>query len=136
MSSNYYSGVQYVQVFKIVIPDQLNYRLKSLLRISPEQRYQDEKKNFLFHDLSCYMNDINDHDYNDDGSLKGCTGEGCVPECRFYPEYGRIEDDEVIQEHREIEERCKKNNEIIFIDIEGDEDTKRDYLKFLDGWLY
>ena len=30
--------------------------------------------------------------------------------CRFYPEYGKIEDEEVIQRHKEIEECYRKRN--------------------------
>lgn len=106
--------------------DELDFILKRELKISPEQRYQDKKANFLFHDLSCYMNHINDYDYNDDGSLKGCTGEGCVPECQYYPEYGRIEDEQVIQEHKEYERYYRNKNQIINIDID-----EKDFRKFL-----
>jgi hypothetical protein len=42
----------------------------------------------------------------------GCKNGVCVPKCRYYPEYGRIED-EVIQRHKEIEERYRKRNAII-----------------------
>jgi hypothetical protein len=40
----------------------------------------------------------------------GCTGQSCIPECRFYRETGRIEDSEVIQKHREREKRYRDNN--------------------------
>jgi hypothetical protein len=43
----------------------------------------------------------------------GCRGQGCIPECRYCPETGRIEDSEVIQKHREREERYRKNNAIV-----------------------
>jgi hypothetical protein len=43
----------------------------------------------------------------------GCTGQSCIPECRFYPETGRIEDSEVIQKHREHEQGFRKNNAIV-----------------------
>jgi hypothetical protein len=37
----------------------------------------------------------------------------CVPECRYYFKYGRIEDSEVIQKHRELEKRYRDNNAIV-----------------------
>jgi hypothetical protein len=43
----------------------------------------------------------------------GCTGQSCTHECRYYSETGKIEDSEVIQKHRELEERFRKNNAII-----------------------
>ena len=49
---------------------------------------------------------------------EGCNGfTGCVPECRYYPDKGRIEDEEVTQEHREIEDVDRKRNRIVNIDI-------------------
>ena len=44
---------------------------------------------------------------------KGCNNGVCVPECRYYSEYGRIEDEEVIQRHREAEERHRKENTMV-----------------------
>jgi hypothetical protein len=32
------------------------------------------------------------------------------PECIYYPKFGRIEDEEVIQRHKEIEEGYRKRN--------------------------
>jgi hypothetical protein len=46
-----------------------------------------------------------------DGS--GCNNGKCMPECRYYANFGRIEDEEVIQRHKEIEERYRKRNAII-----------------------
>jgi hypothetical protein len=89
-----------------ITQDQLDFILKRELRPSPEQRYQHEKANFLFHDLSCYMRGLGESDY-------GCTGGGCIPECRFYPKYGRIEDDEVIEEHNKLIERHRQENSIV-----------------------
>jgi hypothetical protein len=89
-----------------ITQDQLDYILKRELRPSPEQRYQHEKANFLFHDLGCYMRRLNDTEY-------GCTGAGCIPECRFYPETGRIEDEEVIEEHNKLIESLRHENSIV-----------------------
>src|SRR5215831_15270726 len=77
-----------------------------IARPSPEERYKQEKANFLFHDLSCYMRGLSDEEY-------GCDGAGCVPECRFYPATGRIEDEEVIEKHKELVERHKQENSIV-----------------------
>lgn len=93
-----------------ITQDELDYALKRRLRMTPEQRYQDEKRNFLFHDLSCYMRDLGEEDH-------GCTGAGCIAECRFYPEYGRIEDGEVIAEHKKLEDKCRKDNKIVDIPL-------------------
>jgi hypothetical protein len=50
--------------------------------------------------------------------LYGCNQfTGCVPECRFYPDTGRIED-EVIRD-REWEEDHRKRNAIVNIDIDS-----------------
>jgi hypothetical protein len=43
----------------------------------------------------------------------GCANLGCIPECRFYPEYGRIEDEEVIAEHNKRVEYLKERNDIV-----------------------
>jgi hypothetical protein len=51
------------------------------------------------------------------GLSKKEEGGCCVPGCRYYPEYGRIEDVEVIKKHRELEEEYRKCNEIVNIDI-------------------
>jgi hypothetical protein len=58
-------------------------------RMTPEERYQQLKEEWYFHDSSWYMR----HDNGYDGY--GCNNGVCVPECRYYPEEGRIEDEEV-----------------------------------------
>jgi len=89
-----------------ITQDELYFILKRKLRPSPEQRYQHEKSNFLFHDLSCYMNGLLENGH-------GCTGGGCIPECRFYPEYGRIEDKEAIEKHNKWVESLRQENSIV-----------------------
>jgi hypothetical protein len=37
----------------------------------------------------------------------------CIPECRFYPKYGRIEDEKVIEEHNKVGESYRQKNAII-----------------------
>jgi hypothetical protein len=62
------------------------------LRMHPEDRYQHKKEAWYFHESSWYMRGIKS---GFDG--QGCCDGICVPECRFYPEYGRIEDEEVLK---------------------------------------
>jgi hypothetical protein len=76
-----------------ITQDELDYYLKSKLRVPPEQRYEDRKKHWYFHESSWYMRGLNATGY--DGY--GCNQiTGCIPECRFYAQYGRIEDEEVL----------------------------------------
>ena len=35
---------------------------------------------------------------------------GCVPECRYYAETGRVEDEELIQEHKKILQKTQCYN--------------------------
>jgi hypothetical protein len=37
----------------------------------------------------------------------GCNGSGCILECRYFGDYGRIEDEEVIEKHNKFVESCK-----------------------------
>jgi hypothetical protein len=48
---------------------------------------------------------------------EGCNGfTGCIPECRYYPEIGRIEDEEVIREHEEARAKYR----VVNIDLPDD----------------
>ena len=100
-----------------ITQDELDFNLKRKLRISPEQRYQQKKENWLFHDSSYYARGLEAYDGF------GCNQfTDCVPECRYYPKLGSIEDEEVIKEHRELEEEHRKLDRIINIEINNDED--------------
>ena len=91
-----------------ITQDELDFNLKRKLRISPEQRYQQKKENWLFHDSSYYARGLEAYDGF------GCNQfTDCVPECRFYPEYGRIEDQEVIDEHNKRVECLKQKDAIV-----------------------
>jgi len=57
------------------------------------------------------MRRVSDEEY-------GCDGAGCVPECRFYPATGRIEYEEVIREHKELEAEYREQNKIVNIDCQ------------------
>ncbi len=74
--------------------DELEFGLKRWLSKSPEERYQEEREDRYSHD-------------------KGCHNGQCIPTCRFYPEHGRIENEEVIRRYKEIVERYKQKNAIV-----------------------
>ena len=81
------------------------------LRVHPEERYQHKKEAWYFHESSWYMRRRDGIENGYDGY--GCNNGKCVPECRYYPKYGRIEDEEVIQRHKEIEEGYRKRSALI-----------------------
>jgi hypothetical protein len=64
---------------------EIDFYMQRALRPTPEQRYQNIKKRGYYrgHEKRC------------NNSMDGV----CVPKCRFYPEYGRIEDEEVIADY-------------------------------------
>ena len=61
-----------------------------------------------FHESSWYMRGVKS---GYDG--KGCNNGVCVPECRYYPHIGRIEDEEVMDDHNEYVERLRQKNAIV-----------------------
>ena len=91
-------------VWDSITQDESDYYLKMNLRTPPEERYQRKKKAWYFHKSSWYMLHNNGYDGH------GCNNGECIPECRYYPKFGRIEDEEVIQRHKEIEERYRMLN--------------------------
>ncbi|HEY7570580.1 MAG TPA: hypothetical protein VH796_04345 [Nitrososphaeraceae archaeon] len=97
----------YEDVWDSITQDESDFYLKMNLRVNPEDRYQDKKKAWYFHKSSWCMR----HDNGYDG--QGCNNGKCIPECRYYPEVGRIEDEEVIQRHKEIEGLYRKRNALI-----------------------
>lgn len=103
----------YMSVYDTTTQDELDYKLKmDLMHTTPEQRYQDRKETYYFHEL-----------YRDNGEY-GCNPtarpEICVPECRYYNETGRFEDDELVAEHQRMVEFYNKHNAIIEIEIGDD----------------
>jgi len=129
----------YECVWDTITQDELDYYLKAKLREPPDQRYQRKKENWFFHDLS-YL----DQTVDENGKLvdiikeSGCghwdnnREEGvCVPECKYYEKYGRIEDEEVIKEHNELIDYHKQRNDIVNIDISPDNEDYREFLKML-----
>lgn len=91
--------------------DELDYSLKRKLRMTPEQRYEQKKRSCLYDSSSC-------------------GPDKCAADCRYQAdEDGRIEDQAVIEEHRELEADLRKQNKIVNIEIENN-----DYQKFLKIW--
>jgi hypothetical protein len=108
--------------------------LKGWLRTPPEERYQHFKKAWYFHELS-YLQQTRDENGRFVDVVKdyGCghwsnkREEGvCVPECRYYPKYGRIEDEEVIQQHNEMVESYRQKNAIIDIELPPQQQQKQE----------
>lgn len=103
-------------------------------RGSPEQRYQKRKKDWQWHESSWWMrrNTTTPPLTGYDGY--GCSGEhGCIPSCRFYPETGRIEDEEVIAEWEEVrrkrdattrEEKRERRQRVHNYNLVYDDDTE------------
>jgi hypothetical protein len=87
--------------------DELDYGLKRKLRMTPEERYRREKQHWYWHESSWYWRRANGYDGY------GCNDGKCIPECRFYSEYGRIEDEEVIEEHNKVVESHRQRNTIV-----------------------
>jgi hypothetical protein len=98
----------YQDVWDSITQDELDYYLKAQLKVSPDQRYQSIKKEWYFHKSSWYMRD---QSKGYDGH--GCNNGQCVPECRYYPEYRRIEDEEVIAAHNKWVESYRQRNAIV-----------------------
>jgi hypothetical protein len=104
----------YMSVYDATTQDELDYKLKmDLMHTTPEQRYQDRKETYYFHEL-----------YRDNGEY-GCNPtirpEICVPACRYYNQTGRFEDDELVAEYREMVEFYNKHNAILEIEIRDDD---------------
>jgi hypothetical protein len=109
-------------VYDTITQEELDWQLKQKLKVSPEERYQHEKEHWYRHELSYF-----DQKRDDNGKFVdiikeyGCGREStkreeggcCVPECRYYLRYGRIEDEEVIQRHKEWEQRYRDKNAIV-----------------------
>jgi len=69
--------------------------LKYWLSMSPEERYNERKKNWLYHELNVYRLHGNAHSTSD---KPGCTSDSCIIECRYYRAIGKITDEEIYEE--------------------------------------
>ncbi|KAA2282970.1 hypothetical protein [Candidatus Nitrosocosmicus sp. SS] len=91
-------------------PDEFEYYLaRYLYETTPEERYDKAKSEWFVHEHTTYgkvgiahLNiDINHDVVIPISKAYGCTGDKCVPECKYYNRTGMIEDDKVIQEWME-----------------------------------
>lgn len=81
----------YSLVTNTLSPPHLEISQNSNCKGSPEAKYQDYKQQWYFHPSSWYKRKNGEGSY--DG--KGCNQfTGCIPECKFYPEKGRLEENE------------------------------------------
>ena len=68
-----------------------------------------QKQRWFFHELSWYWRGLDATGYEG----QGCNQfTDCIPECRFYPEFARI-NDEVIEEHNKVVESYLQKNAIV-----------------------
>ena len=118
-----YRKMTSMAAYDSITQDELNYELRRVLLKPPEQRYQERKKNWFFHDSSAYARGL------DREVGYGCNGLECVSDCRYAAEDGRIEAEEIVAEFRERETEYRKRNKIVNIEID-----ERDYNKFLKVW--
>jgi hypothetical protein len=93
-------------------PAEWHWYFWQYLKQTPEQRYQERKKDPLSHDSSWYIRNLPRDDGNGcgSGSLKG---NHYIPTCRFYSEEGRIESIEVLhyyEKYRGFEEALNSWN--------------------------
>jgi hypothetical protein len=96
----------YEDVWDKITKEELDFYLREALDIPPEDRYQHRRRHPTTHESSWVRRGLWHTGY--DG--KGCNQfTGCVPECRYYPETGRIEDEEIINEYeKEVEKRRRE----------------------------
>jgi hypothetical protein len=108
-SNDEYRKRSFEAAYDGITQDELDFSLKRKLRMTPEQRYQREKEHWYWHESSWCIRGLAATGY--DGY--GCNNGKCIPECRYYSEYGRIEDEEVIEEHNKLVEYHRQKNAIV-----------------------
>ena len=90
----------YEDVWDEITDEELDYYKEKWLRVSPEERYIKLKNDWYCHESSWYARKVNGYDN------MGCNQfSGCVPECRYFQEQGRIEDKEVENWYKEYKEK-------------------------------
>ncbi len=77
--------------------EEFEYHLSHCLnKYTPEDRYKHRKGMYYFHPSYLEMEKL---DYWEDRARsKYCNGEQCIPDCPYYEENGRIEDEQVVKE--------------------------------------
>jgi hypothetical protein len=79
------------ELIELNTQEEWDYYKRKNIEVPPEQRYRHKKKTWYFHTSSWYMRKPDGYDG------KGCNQfTGCIPECRYYPKDGRIDDKEVL----------------------------------------
>lgn len=79
-----------------ITQDELNFILKQQLAMTPEARYQHRRNKLIWHDCGV-----------------GYAGVDCNPSCKFYLQEGRIENQEIIDEHNKDVKRMKQEGRIV-----------------------
>jgi hypothetical protein len=76
--------------------EEIEYHLSHCLNdYNPEERYRQRKAAYYFHESYVEMEKL---DYwKDRAKAKYCTGHQCIPDCPYYEENGRIEDEQVVK---------------------------------------
>jgi hypothetical protein len=77
--------------------EEFEYHLSHMLNdYTPEERYGQMKEAYYFHPSYIEMEKL---DYwRDRAKAKYCDGHQCIPDCPYFEENGRIEDEQVIKE--------------------------------------
>jgi hypothetical protein len=76
--------------------EEFEYHLSHCLNVPVGERYKRSKEMYYFHPSYMEMEKL---DYwKDRAKAKYCTGQQCIPECPYYKENGRIEDEQVVKE--------------------------------------
>ena len=117
-----------------VLKDCVRYRVSVYdidfwLRLTPEKRYQQAKKEWSTHECSVHRRHGHTHASTD---KPGCSAEGCIEECIYYPDTGTIDDETVLSWYRDTigdrtyEQLKKDNNAFVteFADMLKDKASK------------
>lgn len=68
----------YEDIWDNMTQEEIDYYKKKRLQVSPEERYQEKKKHWYFHESSWYMRGLNAYDGY------GCNQfTGCIPDFLF-----------------------------------------------------
>jgi hypothetical protein len=82
----------------------LRQQTQLLLETTPEERYRRRKENWMAHESSWFRRGLSKYDG------QGCNQfKGCIQECRYSAQYGRIEDEEWLRLNEE-EAQYRANN--------------------------
>lgn len=98
--------------------EEFEYHLSHCLNdYSVDERFKQRKEMYYFHPSYVEMEKLDN--WEDRAKANYCSGQQCIPNCPYYNENGRIEDDQVIKEFidsieiRELEDYKKELGEDI-----------------------